>query len=56
MVNLPLFLVFQCLEGYNLLEFSPRVLSVISEIQETMPFGYNIDIATYQADVVAGDN
>ena len=40
------------LEGYNLLEFSPRVLSVISEIQETMPFGYNIDIATYQADVV----
>ncbi len=40
------------LEGYNLLEFSPRVLNVISEIQETMPFGYHIDIATYQADVV----
>jgi multidrug efflux pump subunit AcrB len=40
------------LDGYNLLEFSPRVLNVIAEIQETMPFGYNLDIATYQADVV----
>ena len=40
------------LEGYNLLEFSPRVLEVISEIHETMPFGYHLDIATYQADVV----
>ena len=40
------------LEGYNLLEFSPRVLKVISDIQETMPFGYHLDIATYQADVV----
>ncbi|MBT4759433.1 MAG: efflux RND transporter permease subunit [Nitrosomonadales bacterium] len=40
------------LEGYNLLEFSPRVLKVISEIQETMPFGYTLDIATYQAEVV----
>ena len=40
------------LEGYNLLEFSPRVLKVISDIQQTMPFGYHLDIATYQADVV----
>ena len=40
------------LEGYNLLKFSPRVLKVVSEIEETMPFGYKLDIATYQAEVV----
>lgn len=37
----------------NSLEYSPRVVSVIDDIRQTLPIGYNLDIATYQADQVA---
>jgi multidrug efflux pump subunit AcrB len=41
------------LEGFNVLEYAPRALEKIDEIKASMPIGYNLDIATYQADVVA---
>jgi multidrug efflux pump subunit AcrB len=40
------------LDGFNVLEYSPRLLESINEIKETLPVGYNLDIATYQAAVV----
>jgi len=41
------------LEGFNVLEYAPRALEKIDAIKASMPIGYNLDIATYQADVVA---
>ncbi|MEM9315575.1 MAG: efflux RND transporter permease subunit [Pseudomonadota bacterium] len=41
------------LDGYNALEFSPRVKAQVRAIQETLPAGMFLDIATYQADQVA---
>ncbi len=41
------------LEGYNVLEFSPRVKDKINSVQQTLPVGMNLNIATYQADQVA---
>ena len=41
------------LEGFNVLEYAPRALKEIENIKSTMPIGYNLDVATYQADVVA---
>jgi len=41
------------LEGFNVLEYAPRALEKIDEIKASMPIGYKLDIATYQADVVA---
>jgi multidrug efflux pump subunit AcrB len=41
------------LEGFNVLEYAPRALEKIDEIKASMPIGYNLEIATYQADVVA---
>jgi multidrug efflux pump subunit AcrB len=40
------------LEKYNLLEYAPRVKSMVSQIENTLPIGYKINIATYQADQV----
>ena len=40
------------LEGFNVLEFSPRMKTKIDEIQETLPVGMHLDIATYQAEQV----
>ncbi|WP_372771422.1 efflux RND transporter permease subunit, partial [Pseudoalteromonas sp.] len=41
------------LPEYNILEFAPRFKAKIAEIEQTLPIGYQLDIATYQADQVA---
>lgn len=41
------------LSGYNVLEFSPRMKEKIEAIEQTLPVGYELDIATYQAEQVA---
>lgn len=40
------------LPNYNLLEYAPRVKTKISDVQATLPIGYKINIATYQAEQV----
>lgn len=40
------------LSGYNVLEYSPRVKTKIQEIQNSLPIGYKLNIATYQAEQV----
>jgi multidrug efflux pump subunit AcrB len=40
------------LEQYNLLEYAPRVKAMVTQIENTLPIGYEINIATYQADQV----
>lgn len=37
----------------NLLEYAPRVLEKINEIESSLPIGYQLNVATYQADQVA---
>ncbi|WP_338292742.1 efflux RND transporter permease subunit [Planctobacterium marinum] len=39
-------------ENYNILEYAPRLKAKIDEIMTTLPIGYNIDIATWQAEQV----
>ena len=41
------------LPNFNLLEYAPRVKAKIAQIESTLPVGYNINIATYQAEQVA---
>ncbi len=48
-----IFFAIAMLPQYNILEFSPRVKAKINGIEATLPIGYNIDIATYQAEQVA---
>lgn len=40
------------LENYNILEYAPRVKTTVGEIVSTLPVGYDVDFATYQADQV----
>lgn len=40
------------LESHNVLEFAPRMRARIQEIENTLPIGYSLDIATYQAEQV----
>ncbi|MFH6955228.1 efflux RND transporter permease subunit [Pseudoalteromonas sp. XMcav1-K] len=40
------------LPEYNILEFAPRFKAKIAVIEQTLPIGYQLDIATYQADQV----
>jgi len=40
------------LPEYNLLDYAPRIQTLVSEITSTLPIGYNIDYATFQADQV----
>ena len=40
------------LEQYNLLEYAPRVKTMVTNIENSLPIGYKINIATYQADQV----
>ncbi len=47
-----IFFATSMLEQYNILEYAPRVLSKLEEIEATLPIGYNINIATYQAEQV----
>tara|TARA_A100000171_G_C2139703_1_gene153887 strand:+ start:3450 stop:6479 length:3030 start_codon:yes stop_codon:yes gene_type:complete len=41
------------LSGYNVLEFSPRMKARIDAVEETLPTGYQLDVATYQAEAVS---
>ena len=41
------------LSGYDVLEFSPRMKSRIDDVEATLPHGFQLDIATYQADAVS---
>ncbi|SFC61812.1 efflux RND transporter permease subunit [Pseudoalteromonas denitrificans] len=40
------------LPNYNLLEYAPRIKTKVAQVQSTLPIGYNINIATYQAEQV----
>ncbi len=40
------------LPNYSILEYAPRVTAKVKEIESTLPIGYQIDFATYQADQV----
>ncbi len=47
-----LFFATSMLEQYNILEYAPRFTRKVNEIEATLPIGYNINIATYQAEQV----
>lgn len=38
--------------NYNILEYAPRLKSTLDSILNTLPIGYNIEVATWQADQV----
>lgn len=40
------------LPEYNILEYAPRIMAKVNEIQNSLPIGYQIEIATYQAEQV----
>ncbi|MER2493657.1 efflux RND transporter permease subunit [Catenovulum sediminis] len=40
------------LSGYNVTEYSPKIKKQIEQIQQSLPIGLSLDIATYQADQV----
>ena len=48
-----IFFAISMLPENNLLEYAPRVLNKINEVESSLPIGYNLEIATYQADQVA---
>ncbi len=41
------------MEGRNVLEFSPRLRSFVSDFEGRLPIGYQLEFATYQAKYVA---
>ena len=47
-----IFFAISMLPENNLLEYAPQVLSKINEIESSLSIGYNLEIATYQADQV----
>jgi multidrug efflux pump subunit AcrB len=47
-----IFFAISMLPENNLLEYAPRVLDKINAIESSLPIGYNLEIATYQADQV----
>ncbi|MCU4676803.1 efflux RND transporter permease subunit [Catenovulum sp. 2E275] len=40
------------LSGFNVLDYSPVLKAKLAEIEQTLPLGYQLEIATYQADQV----
>ncbi|TYK67300.1 efflux RND transporter permease subunit [Colwellia echini] len=48
-----IFFAVSMLPEYNLLEYAPRVLNEVANIESSLPIGYNLNIATYQADQVS---
>lgn len=40
------------LSGFNVLEYSPRLRAAIDAVEDTLPIGYRLQIATYQAEQV----
>jgi len=47
-----IFFAISMLNGHNILEYAPRMLEKIEEVKTTLPIGYQLDVATYQADQV----
>ncbi|MCP4987818.1 MAG: efflux RND transporter permease subunit [Colwellia sp.] len=47
-----IFFATSMLPEYNLLEYAPRVMQKVNEIEATLPVGYKINVATYQAEQV----
>ncbi len=47
-----IFFSIAMLPEYNILEYAPRVTNKIDEIEASLPIGYKMNIATYQASVV----
>ena len=47
-----IFFATSMLPEYNLLEYAPRVMQKINDIEATLPVGYKMNIATYQAEQV----
>ncbi|GHE92977.1 efflux RND transporter permease subunit [Thalassotalea profundi] len=47
-----IFFAISMLSRNNILEYAPRVKSKLEHITATLPIGYQLDIATYQADQV----
>lgn len=47
-----IFFATSMLPGHNILEYAPRVLNTVEQITATLPIGYQLDIATYQAEQV----
>lgn len=40
------------LPEYNILEYAPRIMAKVNEIQNSLPIGYQLEVATYQAEQV----
>lgn len=47
-----IFFAISMLPQYNILEYAPRVKTEFEKVVTTLPMGYQLDIATYQADQV----
>lgn len=47
-----LFFTTAMLENHNILEYAPRMMKQVEQIITTLPIGYQLDIATYQAEQV----
>lgn len=47
-----IFFAISMLPEYNLLEYAPRVMLKVNNIEATLPIGYKINTATYQAEQV----
>ena len=47
-----IFFAISMLPQYNILKYAPRVKTKFEEIIQTLPIGYQLDIATYQAEQV----
>ncbi len=47
-----IFFATSMLPEYNLLEYAPRVMEKVNDIEATLPIGYKINVATYQAEQV----
>jgi len=45
-------LAIAMLDGYRVLDYAPQVKALLEEIEDTLPWGYAIDIVTYQAEQV----
>lgn len=47
-----IFFAISMLPGYNILEYAPRMKQAIERIENSLPIGYQLHIATYQAEQV----
>lgn len=47
-----IFFAISMLPQYNILKYAPRVKAKFEEITQSLPIGYQLDIATYQAEQV----